>query len=160
MDLTRLENVFVAFNAHHVEYAVFGAVALGLHGLARTTQDLDVFVSANPDNISRLKAALHSVFEDPSIDEISAGDLAGDYPAVRYIPPEGFGFDIVTRLGTAFRFEDLETVNLDLEGIPVQVVSARQLWLLKRDTLRPLDRADAAALAQRFGFRWDEKERS
>ena len=35
---------------------------------------------------------LRSVFADPSIDEISAGDLCGDYPAVHYLPPDGFGF--------------------------------------------------------------------
>lgn len=49
-----------------------------------------------------------------------------------------------SRLETAFRFEDLET----------------SISKASRFTLRPLDRADASALAQRFGFRWDEKERS
>lgn len=47
----------------------------------------------------------------------------GDYPAVRYIPPEGFGYDILTRLGEAFRYSE-----------------------------RPTDRFDAAVLAERFGF--------
>lgn len=43
--------------------------------------------------------------DDPSIDEITAEDLLGDYPAVQYIPPEGaFRLDIPTRLGEAFAF--------------------------------------------------------
>jgi hypothetical protein len=39
-------------------------------------------VAPTEDNVARLKSALHEVFGDPSIDEISAEDLLGDYPAV------------------------------------------------------------------------------
>lgn len=42
VDETRLREVFLALERHEVRYAVFGAVALGLHGLARATADLDV----------------------------------------------------------------------------------------------------------------------
>jgi len=150
-----LQEVFRALEAHEVEYAVFGAVALGLHGLARATGDLDLFIRPQPANVERLKAVLHSVFDDTSIDEISADDLCGEYPAVRYCPPEGFSFDIVTRLGTAFRYEDLEVEEKTYENVRVRVVTAHTLWRLKKDTRRPLDRIDAEVLAQRFGF---EKE--
>jgi hypothetical protein len=62
----------------------------------------------------RLKSALRSVFDDPSIDQISADDLLGEYPAVQYIPPQaGFHIDILTRLGDAFRFEDLRSEKVD-----------------------------------------------
>jgi len=61
VDETRLRAVFRALSEEQVAYAVFGAVALGLHGLARATADLDLFVAASPANIERLKAALHRV---------------------------------------------------------------------------------------------------
>ena len=73
----RLRAIFRALAEQRVEYAVFGAVALGLHGLARATADLDLFIRPDADNVERLKTALHSVIEDPSIDEISAEDLCG-----------------------------------------------------------------------------------
>lgn len=38
-------------------------------------------------NIERLRNALSSVFDDPDILQITAGDLGGDYPAVQYGPP-------------------------------------------------------------------------
>lgn len=58
------------------------------------------------ENIERLKAALKSVFADPAIDEISADELLGDYPAVQNVPPEGtFHVDIFTRLGRWLRRE-------------------------------------------------------
>jgi len=152
-DEERLRAVFRALADQRVEYAVFGAVALGLHGLARATADLDLFIRPDPGNVERLKAALRAVFDDPSIEEISAGDLCGEYPAVRYLPPDGFGFDILSRLGEAFRFEDLEIEARDYSGVPVKVVTPRTLWRMKKDTSRPSDRFDAAVLAERFGFR-------
>jgi hypothetical protein len=152
VDEDRLQAVFRAFHEHGVEYAVFGAVALGLHGLARATADLDLFIPPDRENVERLKTALGTLFDDPSIEDISADDLCGDYPAVRYLPPEGFGFDILTRLGEVFRYEDLEWEEKSYGGIPVRVVTPRTLWRLKRDTVRPADRIDAAALADRFGF--------
>jgi len=152
-DEQRLRAIFRALAEQRVEYAVVGAVALGLHGLARATADLDLFLRPDADNVERLKAALRSVIEDPNIDEISAEDLCGAYPAVRYVPPDGFGLDLLTKLGEAFRYEDLDVEERDYEGVPVRVVTARTLWRMKRDTTRPTDRFDAEVLAERFGFR-------
>jgi predicted nucleotidyltransferase len=148
----RLRAIFRALGEKRVEYAVFGAVALGLHGLARATADLDLFIRAEPDNVERLKKALRSVFDDPSIDDIASADLCGGYPAVRYVPPDGFGLDILTRLGDAFRYEDLDIEERDYDGVPIRVVTPRTLWHMKKDTTRPADRFDAAVLAERFGF--------
>lgn len=154
-DETRLLDLFRALENRGVEYAVFGAVALGLHGLARATADLDLFIAADEANVERLKAALRSVFEDPAIAEISALDLCGEFPAVRYDPPEGFGVDILTRLGEAFSFSDLE-VEVKIYGdTAVRVVTPRTLWRMKKDTVRPIDRFDAQLLAERFDLEED-----
>jgi hypothetical protein len=152
LDEARLRDVFRALHAHAVDYAVFGAVALGLHGLARATGDVDLFIRPEAENVERLKAALRSVFDDPSIDEIRAEDLCGGYPAVRYLPPDGFGFDLVTRLGEAVRYAELEIEVKTFDDVPVRVVTPRTLWQMKKDTVRPLDRLDAAMLAERFGL--------
>lgn len=87
LDESRLREVFRALHAQAVDYAVFGAGALGLHGLARATGDVDLFIRPEADNIARL------------------------------------------------------------------VVTPRTLWRMKKDTVRPLDRLDAAMLADRFGLR-------
>jgi hypothetical protein len=145
--------VLSALELEGVRYAVFGAMALGLHGLPRFTEDLDLFVDPSPENVARLRRALQAVFADPSIEEIVSEDLAGDYPAIQYTPPSGeFRLDILARLGDAFRFEKLETARVRWEDLEVTVVTPRQLFLMKRGTVRPKDRADAEALAERFGF--------
>src|SRR5436853_413421 len=108
MDYELTKRVLSALQANGVAYKVFGAVALNLHGLARATDDLDLFVAPEADNIARLRQALHSVFDDPCIDEITAEDLLGDYPAVQYVPPtDDFRIDILTRLGEIFDYAGL-----------------------------------------------------
>jgi hypothetical protein len=153
VDFAVVRSVLAAFEREGVRYAIFGAAALNLHGLARFTEDLDVFLEPADDNIARVRRALASVFDDPSIDEISAADLLGDYPAVQYVPPTGaFHLDLLTRLGTAFAFSDLEVVRVPFDDLTVSVVSPRTLYLMKRDTVRLKDKADAELLKQRFGL--------
>ena len=126
-------------------------MAVNLQGLARATEDLDVFIAPNRENVERLKSALRSVFDDPNIDQISADDLLGEYPAVQYIPPQaGFHIDILTRLGEAFRFEDLGSEKVDLGGVSVTVATPATLYRMKKGTIRPKDWGDAEALRRRF----------
>jgi len=145
--------ILAALAAEHVDYVVVGGVALNLNGLPRATADIDLFVSPDADNIRRLKAALDSVFHDPEIEQISADDLAGAYPAVQYVPPTGeFHVDILARLGEMFRYEEIEAEERMVEGVRVRLATPRMLYRMKKDTVRLRDRADAERLRQRFGL--------
>jgi hypothetical protein len=69
------------------------------------------------------------------------------------VPPVGtFHLDLVSRLGDAFRFEDLETVRMPFEDLVVTVATPAMLYRMKRNTVRLKDRADAEMLKQRFGL--------
>jgi Nucleotidyl transferase AbiEii toxin, Type IV TA system len=151
VDFATVRSVLAAFEQQGVRYAIFGAAALNLHGLARFTEDLDVFLDPTAENIARVRRALASVFDDPAIEQITADDLLGDYPAVQYVPPAGtFHLDLLTRLGEAFAFRDLEIVRVPFDTLTVSVVSPRTLYRMKRDTVRLKDKADAALLKARF----------
>jgi hypothetical protein len=151
MDYEITTRLLAALERHGVRYVIVGAVALNLHGLARFTEDLDLFVAPEPGNIDRLKAALRSVFDDPEIEGITADDLLGPYPAIQYVPPDGaFHVDILTRLGEAFAFDDLEIERVPFDALTVTVVTPRMLYRMKKDTVRLQDRADAETLRQRF----------
>jgi hypothetical protein len=150
----RLDDVLAVIEAlekEGVRYAVFGALALAAHGLDRATRDLDLFVAADADNVARLRRALHTVYDDPTIDEITADDLGGEYPAVQYGPPDvDYTIDIVSRLGEAFTFDDLEVVEVKAAASTMKVVSPMTLYRMKRDTVRWRDRDDAERLRQAF----------
>ena len=59
----------------------------------------------------------------------------------------------MTRLGEAANYDSVEKEIKLVEGIRVSVATPAALYRLKRDTLRPLDRRDAAVLAERFGLK-------
>lgn len=145
--------IIASFNAEGVEYVIIGGVAMNLHGLLRATEDLDVFVRASAENVERLKRALRAVWDDPSIDEISADDLCGDYPAIRYGPPEGgLYLDILARLGDFARYTDLDAEVVSLDGVSVRVATPGTLVWMKQGTVRPIDQLDAARLRVAFGL--------
>jgi hypothetical protein len=156
MDLEITKKVAAALEREGVRYIIIGGIALNLLGLVRTTEDLDLFVAPERANLERLKVALRSVFADPTIDEISTDELLGEYPAVQYNPPEGsFHLDILTRLGEAFEFRDLESLRVDFDGQTISVASPRTLYRMKKGTVRPKDWGDATALRQRFRLKED-----
>lgn len=157
MDRDEILRVLRAFEAVGLEYVLIGAAAMGVHGIVRATEDLDLFIRATGENVERLRRAFRDVYgADPHIDEISEADLAGDYPAVRYYPPSGdLYFDILARLGEAASFDTVASEVKDLGGARVVVATPSALYRLKKDTVRPLDRQDALALKERFGLTED-----
>ena len=156
MDFDRFFGLLKALEREAVDYILVGGIALNLHGIVRATEDIDLFVRANADNVDRLKRALRSVWNDPDIAQIRLEDLAGDYPTVRYGPPdEGFVIDLIGRLGSAVTFDDLKADVADVEGVRVRLASPESLYRMKKDTVRAQDRADAQLLKDRFGLKED-----
>lgn len=155
MDRDELLRVLRAFETEGLEYVLIGAAAMGLHGLIRATEDVDLFIRATAENIDRLRRALRRAYDgDPTLDDIRADDLLGDYPSVRYYPPSGdLYLDVMTRLGEAATFETVDSEIKQVEGIRVRVATPRALYDLKKDTVRPLDRRDAEALRERFNLK-------
>ncbi len=158
MDLGEAKRILAAFESANVKYVLVGSMAMAAQGLVRATRDLDFFVSPEPENVARLKRALKLLYDDdPHVDQISAEELAGDYPALEYVPPHGlYSIDILTRLGEAFRYETLEFEELVLDGIRIRVATPAMLYRMKKGTVRPQDRLDAETIRQEFDL--DEEE--
>ncbi len=152
MEFSEACRILAALEREQVRYVLIGSMAMAAQGLIRATRDMDFFVAPDPENVERLKTALRGVFaDDPCIDEITASDLAGSYPAIEYTPPHGeYSLDILSRLGEAFTFEDIEWEDHHVGDIRVRVATPRMLYRMKKDTVRPQDKVDAAALRERF----------
>jgi hypothetical protein len=61
VDRDEILRVLRAFDAVALDYVLIGATAMGVHGLIRATEDIDLFVKATADNIERLRTALTTV---------------------------------------------------------------------------------------------------
>ena len=151
MEFEKVFALIREMNREGVEYVIFGAIALNLHGVVRATTDADFFIRPTRDNVERLKSSLRTIWDDPSIDEISADDLLGEYPSVMYGPPdETFSFDFLTRLGEAYSYDSLQWQVVEYEGIPIRVVTAETLYEMKMNTVRPHDKVDAQRLLLKY----------
>ncbi len=145
------KKILAALAAENVEYVLIGSMAMAAQGLPRATQDIDFFVAPDKENVERLKQALRALYQDPNVDQIEADELIGDYPAVQYIPPHGqYAMDILTRLGEAFQYEDIVYEEIILDTISIRVATPRMLYEMKKDTVRPQDRADAFRIKSAF----------
>ena len=154
MTFEQAKIVLAALMREEVEYVLIGSMGMAAQGLVRGTRDMDLFVSPSPENVERLRASLKSVFGgDASVNEITAADLAGDYPAIQYAPPGAeYSLDIISRLGDAFRYEDLQWEEVIVDGVRIRVATPAMLYRMKKDTVRPQDRIDAEWIRRAFGL--------
>ncbi len=157
MNPDELLKILRSFEDQKVEYVLIGATAMGFHGLVRATEDVDLLIRPTPENVERLRSALRIAYaDDPNVDDIRTADLLGDYPAVRYYPPSGELFlDILTRLGEAASYEGVESEIKQVRDVHVRVATPLALYRLKRNTVRAIERQDAAALRERFKLKDD-----
>jgi predicted nucleotidyltransferase len=68
-----IEKLIRLFDAHDVDYVLIGAVAFPVHGYARATLDVDVFIRPTSENAGRVRAALSAFGYD--ISDVSIEDL-------------------------------------------------------------------------------------
>ena len=95
MSFDQFVAVIRAFERERVEYVLVGGV--DVHGIVRTTEDVDFFVRPTPENVERIRAALRSLWADPHIEESPLPILPA--PARRF----GTGHRTVTSSSTCLR---------------------------------------------------------
>ncbi len=140
-------NIFDALGLFKVEYVLIGGFAINLYGLLRGTQDIDIFVKPDDDNIKKLRDALSSLYKDDSIEEISLQEL-NKYAVIRYGTPDNFYVDIITHIGEIFSFSDLEFRVLDFDNHKINLATENTLLKLKSNSYREIDISDVRFLKE------------
>jgi len=133
--------LMASFEKNDVEYVVIGGIAINLHGFSRNTEDIDLFVNPNEDNIKKLQASLFETFKDNDIYEITLEELK-KYPVIRYISEESTTIDVITKLGDRFDFSDIEYDIKIIDGIKIKFANLKTLYMLKEKTYREIDQLD------------------
>jgi hypothetical protein len=127
-----------------VEFLVVGAFALAAHGLPRATGDIDIWIRPSPENAQRVWRALHR-FGAPTAD-LTLTDLSNQ-GIVFQIGVAPRRIDLLTSIdGVQFEAAWARRVTVDLDGLPVPVLSRVDLITNKRASGRPKDLADLAWL--------------
>ena len=152
VDRQEFLRIMRAFEQSGLEYVLIGATAMGLQGVLRATEDIDVMVEPSAQNLERLRSALRVAYPgDPHVDGLKVEDWSGDYAVVRFgAAGSTLYLDLLTRLGETENFDTIEAEIMDLDGIQVRVATARALYRLKRGTMRAIDQQDARMIASAF----------
>lgn len=131
----------------NVSFLLKGAFALAVHGHPRATKDMDIWIWANPQNAPRVMKALGK-FGAP-IHQISVEDFSKE-GVVYQIGNEPRRMDITTEIdGISFEEAVKNKLVIEIQGLPVPVISLNDLIRNKESSGRPQDLVDVKRLSAR-----------
>jgi predicted nucleotidyltransferase len=138
------KDILQSLSAEKAKFLLVGAYALAVHGYPRSTMDIDFWVKPDADNANAVFRALEH-FGAPT-GNISPSDLqAADTIFQIGIAPRRI--DIITSIdGLSFDEAYAHSTSVEIEGIPVRVLSVEDIIINKRSTGRTKDLADVEML--------------
>jgi len=140
--MTALVRVCDLLNKHAADYMVAGGYACILHGLVRTTEDVDILIAESLENYRRVIAALAEL-EDHAARELTPQDLAEN--VVVKVADE-VEVD-VSRRAWKVSFADAapRVRTVEIGGVRIPFLSLSDL-IASKETYREQDRADLERL--------------
>ena len=134
-----------------VEFILVGAYALAAHGYPRATGDIDIWVRSSSENSSRVYKAL-AKFGAP-LQDLSPQDFSNP-DVIFQIGVAPRRIDIITSItGVDFSEAWQETLQIEIDALPIPVLSISDLIKNKEATGREKDLLDAKTLRQRYAKR-------
>jgi hypothetical protein len=143
MDPGPFEKLLVALSRADVRYLVVGGVACVLNGFTRTTEDVDLLIDADPQNVAQLLGVLAHL-GDGHARELRVSDFTDEEGAIRLI--EDYPIDMFTRMGGRTYADMLRFRKLHAGQAPIPFVDVDGLILLKSGSVRERDRIDVEVL--------------
>jgi len=143
------KDILLILSEKKVKFLLVGAYAMAVHGFPRSTMDIDLFVMPDPENAHLVLQSLID-FGAP-VNELSAEDLQKK-DLIFQIGVAPCRIDIITSIdGIGFEDAYSRSEIIDIEGLPVHVLSIPDIIINKRTTGRAKDIADAELLEESIG---------
>ncbi|MFB6098401.1 MAG: nucleotidyltransferase [Salinibacter sp.] len=127
-----------------IDYILVGGLAVAFCGHVRATEDVDILVQVDTENLDRLLEVLAD-FGKGSATELQVDDFTLEEGAIRVV--EEFPLDVFTQM-SGYRYEDLEsmTKRRRVNDHTIRHLNIEGVITLKEESLRQKDRMDVAAL--------------
>ncbi len=140
--MTSIPGIFRALGRARVRYLLVGGYASVVHGVPRTTLDVDLALDPKPANVGRALRALRRIGLEPETDRLDEILVQGGVTAAG-----DRSVDLLTSL-PGLAFEDLwpRRVITRFRGTRIYVISREDQIRILRRTGRPQDLEDAAVL--------------
>lgn len=158
-----LRGLLRGLHGHEVSYLVSGAMAMVFYGYVRNTEDLDLIVDPDPENLDRLADWLTSAKATLRLNPMSSfgeRERTGLHRGAKVSVLTSLGqVDVDQRLPGLPEFSQLmEQAELyETDGMQIPVLDRETLIELKRSRGSFLDRADIEAI-ERIGGHWQEED--
>jgi hypothetical protein len=143
-NFSQFEKLLAGLAQADIDFAVVGGLAVALNGLVRATEDVDIIVADDPQNIRRLLNYL-AAWGEGWARELKAEEFIPQEGSIRVI--EDFPLDIFTRMrGHSIHDFRPRLRSIDVQGQKVQYISAQDLITLKEGSWREKDKIDVEFL--------------
>ncbi len=146
-ELEDLAAVCRSLNREGVRYLLIGGFAVILHGLVRTTKDIDILLDPSEENIRRVKRALASLPDNAVA--LIADDEVGKYQVVRVA--DEIVIDLMAQAcGVTYAEAVADGAESRMLGDVSIPVAKREVLIRTKNTLRDSDRSDVGFLRRQI----------
>jgi hypothetical protein len=142
-----IESLLRSLNDHSVEYVLIGATAFPVHGYARASLDVDIFIRATPENAQHTRRALTAFGYD--LNEVTDEELLTKKVLIRQYLVEADIHPYVS--GVTFDEVWSRRVHDRLGQTPTAFASLDDLIRMKEAAGRPKDLEDLRVLRRLRG---------
>lgn len=146
--MSPFERLLVALVHGDVRFFTVGGVACAMAGHVRATDDVDILIERNPENIARLARVL-SAWGEGAGGVLTVADLPDEPGALRIL--EEFSLDVFVRLA-GLSYADLaasaSSQPVSADATPVPFLGPEGLIRVKDGSLRERDQDDVRALRE------------
>ncbi|MDD3897223.1 MAG: nucleotidyl transferase AbiEii/AbiGii toxin family protein [Candidatus Peribacteraceae bacterium] len=158
------EPLLHAFAKNRIHYLIVGGVAVNLHGYPRFTNDLDILLALDQENLKKMAELMDRMGYQQrlpvSIQELSDERKARifikekDLTAYSFIHDKYPQFNVDVLVAQSIDFEKfaVHTMRAEIWGIDVPVVSIDDLIAMKKHSDREKDIQDIVALLELKGL--------
>lgn len=162
--------IFEAFFVKKVRYLIVGGLAVNLHGVPRITQDIDIIISMDEENIKKLIQTLEELEYIPRL-PVNPYDLSNPVIREKWIKEKNlkaFSFynkkenykvvDIILTHPLSFEQSYQSRIIKKLKTIEVYLISIKDLITMKKMTGRDQDLSDIELLKKVTELMEDDKD--
>jgi hypothetical protein len=140
-----------------VKYVLIGGWAVILHGLGRTTVDIDIIVENSDENIKNLKNALRKFIKEEEIGELTS-EMMKEYQVIR-VGLGDFYVDIITKIGDIDYGEASgDVVREIIDDVSIPVAGIDTMIELKKG-IREIDIKDRIFLEGKKEFQENKRQK-
>jgi len=152
--LKKLSDICKRFNENGVKYVIVGGCAVILHGLPRTTQDIDIIIEISQENIERIKNALKGLVSS-GLDELTY-ELVENYVTkkgvIRIGTDEGFYIDLIPKIGEITYEKVIKNAEKELIDDTIIIYAGLDDLIESKKTIRAQDEKDRIFLMGKKRF--------